>query len=104
MGSDMVKDHSDSERGNPLPPLHGLLLAASGLLYAPSHRQDSTYHGICYTNHGALAAMKNSLIFFFFFFCSCHVKWFIFKNELIDKKIIIITTNVNLLMVLKGVC
>ena len=20
----MVKDHSDSERGNPLPPLHGL--------------------------------------------------------------------------------
>ena len=21
----MVKDHSDSERGNPLPPLHGLL-------------------------------------------------------------------------------
>ena len=22
----MVKDHSDSERGNPLPPLHGLLV------------------------------------------------------------------------------
>ena len=30
----MVKDHSDSERGNPLPP-HGL--AARVLLYAPSH-------------------------------------------------------------------
>ena len=25
MVSDMVKDDSDSERGNPLPPLHGLL-------------------------------------------------------------------------------
>ena len=24
VASDMVKDHSDSERGNPLPPLHGL--------------------------------------------------------------------------------
>ena len=23
----MVKDHSDSERGNPLPPLHGLLFS-----------------------------------------------------------------------------
>ena len=30
-------------------------LAARVLLYAPSHRQDSTYHGICYTSHGALA-------------------------------------------------
>ena len=35
----MVKDHSDSKRGNPLPP-HGLLLTARVLLYAPSHRQD----------------------------------------------------------------
>ena len=25
----MVKDHSDSERGNPLPPLHRLLLLVS---------------------------------------------------------------------------
>ena len=35
----MVKDHSDSEKGNPLPP-HGLLLPISSkvLLYAPSHR------------------------------------------------------------------
>ena len=32
----MVKDHSDSERGNPLPPLNGYYfqLAARGLLYA----------------------------------------------------------------------
>ena len=26
---DMVKDHSDSERGNPLPPLHELLFPIS---------------------------------------------------------------------------
>ena len=30
-------------------------LAAMVLLYAPSHRQDSTYHGLCYTSRGALA-------------------------------------------------
>ena len=30
------------------------------LLYAPSHRQDNTYHGLCYTSHGALAGMRNS--------------------------------------------
>ena len=32
-------------------------LAARVLLYAPSHRQDSTYHGLCYTSRGALAGM-----------------------------------------------
>ena len=57
----MVKDHSDSEKGNPLLP-HRLLflLPASVLLYAPSHRQDSTYHGLCYTSRGALAGTRNS--------------------------------------------
>ena len=30
-------------------------LKARVLLYAPSHRQDSTYHGLCYTSRGALA-------------------------------------------------
>ena len=52
----MVKDHSDSERGNPLPPLHGLFfpIRSEGFLYAPAHRQDSTYHGLCYTSRGAL--------------------------------------------------
>ena len=29
-------------------------LTARVLLYAPFHRQDSTYHGLCYTSHGAL--------------------------------------------------
>ena len=38
----MVKDHSASERGNPR-------LTARVLLYVSSHRQDNTYHGLCYT-------------------------------------------------------
>ena len=35
----MIKDHSESEIENPLPPLHGLLfpIAAKELLYAPSY-------------------------------------------------------------------
>ena len=35
-------------------------LAARVLLYAPSHRQDSTYHGLCYTSCGTLAETWNS--------------------------------------------
>ena len=37
-------------------------LTARVLLYAPSHRQDSTYHGLCYTSRGALAGTRNSLM------------------------------------------
>ena len=57
----MVKDHSDSDRGNPLPP-HGLLfpISCKGSLYASSHRQDNTYHGLCYTSRGSLAGTTNS--------------------------------------------
>ena len=43
----MVKDYSDSKR-------------ARILLYAPSHRQDNTSHGFCYTSRGALAGLRNS--------------------------------------------
>ena len=35
-------------------------LATRVLLYAPSHRQDNTYHGLCYTSRGALAGTRNS--------------------------------------------
>ena len=35
-------------------------LKAWVLLYTPSHRQDSTYHSLCYTSHGALAGTRNS--------------------------------------------
>ena len=56
----MVKDNSNNERGNPLPP-HGLLFPISRvLLYASSHRQDNTYYGLCYTSRGALAGTRNS--------------------------------------------
>ena len=43
----MVKDHSDSEKGIPLPP-HGLLfpISSNGSFI---HRQDNTYHGLYYT-------------------------------------------------------
>ena len=33
-------------------------LAARDLLYAPSRRQDSIYHDLCYTSCGSLAGMK----------------------------------------------
>ena len=35
-------------------------LTARVRLYAPSHRQDNTYHGFCYTSRGALAGTRNS--------------------------------------------
>ena len=35
-------------------------LTARIILYAPSHRQDNTYHGLCYTSRGALAGTRNS--------------------------------------------
>ena len=35
-------------------------LTARVLLYAPSHRQDNTYHSLCYTIRGALAGTRNS--------------------------------------------
>ena len=47
----MVKDHSDSEKGNPLPP-HRLLFTINS--------KDSTYHGLCYTSRGTLAGMRTS--------------------------------------------
>ena len=46
-----------------LPNIHigySFRLAARVLLYAPSHRQDSTYHSLCYTSRGALAGTRNS--------------------------------------------
>ena len=51
MASHMVKDHSDSERRNPLPP-HGLLF--------PISSKDSPYHGLCYSSCGALAGTRIS--------------------------------------------
>ena len=35
-------------------------LTARIILYAPSHRQDNTYHILCYTSRGALPGTRNS--------------------------------------------
>ena len=39
-------------------------LAARVLLYAPYHRQDSTYHCLSYTSRGALAGMREREMFY----------------------------------------
>ena len=58
----MVKDHSDSERQETRCRHMGYSFrkAARVLLYAPSHRQESTYHSLCYSSRGALAGTRNS--------------------------------------------
>ena len=56
----MVKNYSDSERGNRHYMGYFVLLAARVLLYTSSHRQDNTYHSLCYTSCGALVGMRNS--------------------------------------------
>ena len=57
----MVKDHSDSERETRCRHIvYSFRLIARVLLYAPSHRQDSTYYGLCYTGHGSLVGTRNS--------------------------------------------
>ena len=55
----MVKDHSDSERGNTLLA-HRLLLQISrqGLFYM-HHPTDRIIHGLCYTSRGALAGTRS---------------------------------------------
>ena len=58
----MVKDHSVSERGNPLSPhrlLFPIISKGSFICIIP---QDNTYHGFCYTSRGALAGTRNSSI------------------------------------------
>ena len=45
-------------------------LTARVLLYAPSHRQDNTYHSLCYTSRGALAGTR---MFFCFCFFHCYL-------------------------------
>ena len=57
----MVKDHSDSERGNRCRHMgYSFRLAALVILYASSNRHNNTYHGFCYTSRGALAGTRNS--------------------------------------------
>ena len=55
----MVKDHSDSEKGNPLPP-HGLIFPISSKGSFICRIQNNTYRGLCYTSRGALVGTRNS--------------------------------------------
>ena len=52
----VVKDHS--ERFCHIG--YSFRVAGRVLLYASSHRQDNTYHSLCYTSRGALAWTRNS--------------------------------------------
>ena len=54
-------------------------LTARVLLYAPSHRQDNTYHSLCYTSRGALAGTrsKNNMGMY------CYFIHFLFNNFII---------------------
>ena len=54
----MVKNHSDTERGNPLLTIHWLLFPIS----RQSNWQDSTYNSLCYTSCGALAGTTQQWI------------------------------------------
>ena len=56
----MVKDHSDSEKGNPLPPYRLLFPINSNVSFICIIPQDSTYHGLCYTSRGAVVGTRNS--------------------------------------------
>ena len=47
--------NTDAESGNVME-----ITVFETLLYAPSHRQDNTYHSFYYTSRGSLAGMGNS--------------------------------------------
>ena len=62
MASDMVKDHSDSEKGNPLPP-HKLLLSINSKgSFNMHHPADRITHTTAFVTpiRGALAGTRNS--------------------------------------------
>ena len=58
----MVKDHSDSERGNLLPSTRATLFNEQQGFFYMHHPTDRTTHttAFCYTSRGALAGTRNS--------------------------------------------
>ena len=57
----MVKDHTKTKEETCICHMgYSFRLTARVLLYAPSHTQDNTYQGLCYTSCGALAGTRNS--------------------------------------------
>ena len=85
VGHNYDKGPLRERENNPLPALYGLLIPSSSkaFLCAPSYKQDSTHHGLCYTSCGALAGRKplpvsfhllcflNFFLSFFNFFSIC---------------------------------
>ena len=59
-------------------------LTARVLLYAPSHRQDNTYHSLCYTSRGALAGTRKPRRRYFLDLC------YLLEGLILKKHIIII--------------
>ena len=58
----MVKDHSVKEETRCRHYMgYSFRLAARVLLYASSHRQDNTYHDLCYTSRGALVGARTPI-------------------------------------------
>ena len=55
----MVTDHSDSERGNPLPTTLSDYQKGFFYMHHPTDRITHTT-GLCYTRLGVLAATRNS--------------------------------------------
>ena len=60
MGSDMVKDHSDSERGNLLPPHRLLFPINSKGSFICTIPQTGLHIPQPYISRGSLAGMRNS--------------------------------------------
>ena len=56
----MVKDHSDSEKGNPLPPHRLLFPINSKGSFICTIPDRIAHNGLCYTSRGALAGTRNS--------------------------------------------
>ena len=56
----MIKDHWAKEETCCCHMSYSFWLATRVLLYALSHRQDKTYHNLCYTSCEALAGIRNS--------------------------------------------
>ena len=55
------RTYGKGERGSRCRHMgYSFRLAVRVLLYGPSQRQDSTYHGLCYTSRGALAGTRNT--------------------------------------------
>ena len=61
----MVKDYLDSELGNSVILIYGMLFSTDSKesFICIIHRQDSAYHYLWYTGHGALVGKTKSTIF-----------------------------------------